>query len=597
MTLWARRIAIPSFGICLAPALAAQAIERVSVDSSGAQADSYSQDASLSADGRFVAFTSFAHNLVPGIPPSNHSQVYVRDRHAGTTELVSRNPGGEAANADAREASISADGRFVAFSSYASNLVPGVVDPGVSDVFVVDRTAGTIEYVSLSTSGFPSGYYSWAPFLSADGRYVAFNSEAPNLDPNDHNTFPDGFVRDRLLGTTEVVTLTPTGGAPNHACYVDGVSADGQVVVFRSGATNLAPLDTDFRVDVYVRDRTSGTTEWLSSTGAGQLGNGRCWASAISGDGRFVAFSSDSGNLLPSDGNFMRDVFLRDRQTGALELVSVTSGEAAGDDYSDDPWLSGDGRFVTFSSIAGNLVAGDTNATRDVFLRDRLHGTTVRSGLGSGGAQGDNASLLGTISADGRWVAFQGYATNLVPGDTNGWADIFVRDVDATTFASLCDPGAGGVAACPCSNPPAGGSRGCDNSSSTGGANLSASGRASLATDTLVFATSGEKPTSLSIVLQGWSFLGNGVVYGQGIRCVGGSLKRLYVKTASGGSITAPETGDVPVSAQSAAKGDTILAGQSRWYLVYYRDPIVPGGCEAASTFNSTQTGQVLWLP
>ena len=138
--------------------------------------------------------------------------------------------------------------------------------------------------------------------------------------------------------------------------------------------------------------------------------------------------------------------------------------------------------------------------------------------------------------------------------------------------------------------------RGCDNSSMTGGARLLASGVTHLSADTLVFTTSDEKPAALSIVLQGNGFV-YGAVYGQGIRCVGGSLKRLYVKTASGGSITAPETGDVPVSAQSAAKGDTILAGQSRWYLVYYRDPIVPGGCEAASTFNSTQTGQVLWLP
>jgi hypothetical protein len=186
---------------------------------------------------------------------------------------------------------------------------------------------------------------------------------------------------------------------------------------------------------------------------------------------------------------------------------------------------------------------------------------------------------------------------NLVTGDTNFAQDIFVRDRSAAGFTSLCDPGVGGVISCPCSNPPSGLGQGCDNSSTTGGAVLSASGIAYLSMDSLVFTTSGERPTAFGILLQGTTLLSNGLIYGQGIRCVGGSLKRLFAKSASGGSITAPDfgAGDPTVSARSAAKGDVISAGQSRWYLVYYRDPIVLGGCPASSTFNATQTGRVDW--
>jgi hypothetical protein len=169
----------------------------------------------------------------------------------------------------------------------------------------------------------------------------------------------------------------------------------------------------------------------------------------------------------------------------------------------------------------------------------------------------------------------------------------------AASFTSLCDSGSEGVLACPCSNAPSGPGRGCNNSAGTGGAVLSASGFAILSSDSLVFTTTGEKPTATSILLQGTAVTPTGLVYGQGVRCVDGLLKRLYTKTASGGSITGPNfgLGDPSVSVRSAAKGDVILAGQSRWYLVCYRDPVVLGGCPASRTYNATQTGLVTWAP
>jgi hypothetical protein len=203
-----------------------------------------------------------------------------------------------------------------------------------------------------------------------------------------------------------------------------------------------------------------------------------------------------------------------------------------------------------------------------------------------------------SISPDGRYVAFWSRATNFVPEDTNGRTDIFLRDrLGGTAFTSLCDPGVGGAIACPCSNSPAGTRRGCDNSAGTGGAILSASGGAYLSSDSLVFTTRGQTPAELSIVVQESLLVQNGLVFGQGVRCIAGPLERLYVKTASGGRITAPDfgAGELPVSARSAARGDPIQAGQSRWYFVYYRDPIVLGGCPASATFNATQTGRADW--
>jgi hypothetical protein len=162
-------------------------------------------------------------------------------------------------------------------------------------------------------------------------------------------------------------------------------------------------------------------------------------------------------------------------------------------------------------------------------------------------------------------------------------------------MTSICSPGTGGVIACPCANPAVGPERGCNNSSSTGGAQLTATGQALIANDTLVFHTAGERPTATSIVVQGENSLAGGAVFGQGVRCFNNNLKRLYVKAASGGSIHAPGPGDPGVLARATALGDVIANGDTRSYGVYYRDPNVLGGCSAASTFNVTQTGRVQW--
>jgi Tol biopolymer transport system component len=572
---------------------------RVSVSTGGAEANMDCVNSVVSADGRYVAFWSQASNLVPG-DTNGFLDVFVRDRQLGTTARVSLTSGGAEGNGHSRFPSISADGRFVAFESSSSNLVPGDSN-GRFDIFVRDRQLGTTERVSIATGGTQGTDDSSLPSISADGRYVAFESRANNLVPGDTNSADDIFVRDRQLGTTERVSVDSGGVQGNSSSHDASISGDGNFVAFDSYASNFVGMDTNGTVDVFVRDRLNSVTTRASSTPSGATGSGQSLVPSISGDGRYVAFRSTVGTLVAGDTNGVFDVFVHDRQTATTERVSVGPGgvQANGLSVVSGLAISADGRCVAFQSNATNLVAGDTNGFSDVFVRDRQTLTTERVSVSSGGVQGDINSSDPTISATGRYVAFQSSATNLVAGDTNGTPDAFLRDRDATGFTSLCDPGVGTVIVCPCANPPGGANRGCDNSSATGGASLSAGGVAYLASDSLVLTTSGERPTAFSIVLQGSTFLANGAIYGQGVRCAGGALKRLFAKTAVAGSISAPNFGggDPSISARSAALGDVIVAGQSRWYLVYYRDPVVLGGCPPTSTFNATQTGRVTWWP
>ncbi len=597
-----RRCAVFAGMILLASSTArAQVTVRISVSSGGAQGTQESLAPAISADGRYVAFVSFAANLVSG-DTNGHSDVFVRDRRTGTTERVNVSDSGAQANADSFTPSMSADGRYVAFSSFASNLVSGDTN-GNLDVFVRDRQLGTTERVSVSTGGIQGNGNSatLGQALSADGRYVAFYSDASNLVAGDTNAHTDVFVRDRQAGATDCASLAISGSVGNLDSLGSTISADGRYVVFESRAWNLVTGDTNGFMDVFVRDRQSGTTDRVSVDSAGGQADHDSGDSGmpISSDGRYVAFASGATNLVAGDTNGTSDVFVRDRQAGTTERVSVATGGAEGAGASGLPItsMSADGRFVAFTSTAANLVASDTNGSMDAFVHDRQSGTTERVSVSSSGVEANADSTGLSISADGRYVAFQSDASNLVSGDSNATRDIFLRDRDANGFTSLCDPGVAGVSACPCSNPAGGPNRGCDNSSATGGASLAAAGVAYLSMDSLVFTTAGERPTATSIVLQGNALVGSGVVYGQGVRCSGGTLKRLFTKAASGGSITAPDfgAGDPTVSARSAAKGDTIQAGESRWYLVYYRDPNVLGGCPASSTFNATQTGRIDW--
>jgi Tol biopolymer transport system component len=582
---------LPLFAL---PNVLAQTTERVSVSSTGAQGDLESVYSALSADGRYVAFESRASTLVPG-DTNGTTDIFVRDRQSGTTERVSLDSNGNQGDLYSLAPSITSDGRFVAFESRAANLVPGDTN-GKKDVFVRDRLLATTRRVSVDAGGLQGDGDSQEARISADGRFLAFTSSASNLVPGDTNTYRDAFVCELASGAIERVSVSSSGVEGYGGTALPAISADGRFVAYCSAAGNLVPNDIGGFSDVFVRDRQLGTTERVSVNSAGIQIQGPTSSSSISADGRWVAFETHGINLDPNDTNLMEDIYVHDRLSGITERMSVAIGGGSANGASRAPSISADGRFVAFESSATNLIGADANIYTDIYVRDRLTGTLEVVSVDSAGAQGHGQCNAPSISPDGRVVAFYSAATDLVAGDTNAQRDVFAHTLGASSPGTdLCQAGAGGVPDCPCTNPPSGSPRGCDNSSATGGAQLSSSGFASLTFDSVLLATNGEKPTATSVVLQGDAEISSGTVFGQGLRCVGGGLKRLYVKSAAGGAIAAPEPGEPSVSARSAALGDPLTAGTSRWYAVYYRDPVVLGGCPAASTFNITQTQRVDW--
>jgi len=440
-------------------AMAKQLTERVSVATGSAQGDSNSLGRSLSADGRYVAFDSDATNLVVGDTEDTNGagDVFVHDRVTGTTERVSEATGGAEGNGISVGASISADGRYVAFQSDATNLVTGdtnntcdtdgdlVFDDNCTDIFVHDRDtdadgvfdevgATATTRVSEASGGAEGNGISVGASISADGRYVAFQSNATNLVAGDTNAMSDVFVHDRVTGVTERVSVATGGGQGDGISTPGSISADGRYVAFSSLATNLVSGDTNSRTDVFVHDRVTGATERVSVATGGVQGNHHSLNPSISADGRYVAFWSWATNLVAGDTNGGFDVFVHDRATGITERVSVATGGGQGQGFSQSftHSISADGRYVAFQSNATNLVPVDTNGAPDVFVRDRLTGTTERVSVAGGGSQGNGYSQQASISADGRYVAFNSDATNLVAGDTNDYFDVFVRGLDPT---------------------------------------------------------------------------------------------------------------------------------------------------------------------
>ncbi len=419
--------AAPSAGVAATPE---GDTSRVSVSSTEQQSNRSSYDSAITADGRYVAFSSAASNLVPGDTNAHHD-VFVRDRKLGTTRRVSVSSNGHQANGTSGALAISEDGRFIAFSSFASNLVHRDTNLLI-DVFVRDRRLGTTRRVSVSSNGHQANGTSGELAMSADGRFVAFSSDASNLVPGDTNTQTDVFVRDRELGTTRRVSVSSAEDPGNDGSQDPAISAGGRYVVFSSYASNLVPGDTNTQYDVFVRDRKLGTTRLVNVSSTEHPGNEGGEGPVVSAHGRFVAFTSLASNLVPGDTNGRVDVFVRDLKLGATRRVSVSGTEHQADSYNINPAISAGGRYVVFTSYASNLVPGDTNNRADVFVRDRKLGTTRRVSVSSTGHQSIGDSINPAISSGGRYVVFSSYASNLVLGDTNHRTDVFVRDRGAT---------------------------------------------------------------------------------------------------------------------------------------------------------------------
>jgi Tol biopolymer transport system component len=282
--------------------------------------------------------------------------------------------------------------------------------------------------VSTSTDDKQANGPSYDPFISADGRYIAFESAASNMAADDTNNSSDVFIYDQLTGQTSRVAISSDGTPGNAGSGHTTVSADGRFVAFDSYASNLVDADTNGVQDIFVRDRQTGQTTRVSVASDGAQADNNSREPMISTDGRWVVFGSDASNLVAGDTNGAQDVFLHDRETGATTRVSIATDGTQANDMCNVPSISGDGRYIAFQSPATNLVLDDTNYSWDVFLHDRLNGETMRMSVDAFGIQGNSFSWNGSVSSSGRFVTFSSFANNLVTDDTNGTWDVFVRE-------------------------------------------------------------------------------------------------------------------------------------------------------------------------
>jgi Tol biopolymer transport system component len=646
---------------------------RASVSASSQSANAPSYSPVLSGDGRFVAFLSDAGNLVAG-DANGFDDVFVRDTLNRTTLRVNVSTSNAEANGAPLSApAISRDGRYVAFDSFATSLVAGDTN-GVADVFVRDTQSNVTTRGSVGPAGAQANGPSYGPAISGDGRFVAFTSEATNIVPGPPpSSGTQVYVFDRNTGTVALASASTSGTAGSGASTRAAISADGRFTAFTSTAADLVPNDTNGRSDIFVRDLLLGTTERASTGAGGAQANGDSpYAPGISGDGRFVVFSSLASNLVHGDQNGTWDVFVFDRATTSTVRASVALSGTDGDGpsgWTARPSISDDGRYVAFGSRATNLVGDDTNGVDDVFRRDLQLGTTTRVSVTPSGNQGHatsgtvdqnttcsiapstaaavafvSSALLDVLDANGQqdvyvfldeepnppgidsysygyrtsdeqWRTIMAYAPGTrvqyfsnpsasFAGQALGIADPSPYSAEAwrtlnnsaSTVAGFTSEilvtfcfGDGSGTPCPCGNASAPGDEsGCANSLGLEG-RLVAQGTASLANDAVVLSGTG-MPNSGALYFQGTAQQsgGAGAVFGDGLRCVGGNVRRLGTKINASNASALPSSGDPALSVLGA-----IASPGTVHYQVWYRNAD-PSFC-TPSTFNWTNGVSVSW--
>ena len=415
------RAAVVACGLVLLPSSAFGVTAHTltaSVSSGGLQGDAGSGQGGvvISADGRFVAFVSDASNLVAG-DTNGVADVFVRDLGSNATTRVSTSSGGAQADdaSSAQGLAISPSGRFVTFTSDATNLAPGNDDSQCApepcpDVYIRDRRTHTTRMLVPFAGGPMPGRL----LVTAGARFYAY----------DNDGLGDVVRCRRSTRRCVVVSVLPPSVVVDEAdanSYLGGISSRGRFVVFQKIGFNEAPNATTMIAGgVFVRDVRAGRTRIVTT-------HPRDRANGLSPQGRFVLFASTAGKLVPEDTNHRRDVFVRDLRTGGTHRISISSAGRQGDRASVGVGISIRGHYCLFESNATDLVRGDRNRMTDLFLRDRLRGRTIRLNISPSGASANGPARFAALSLDGRWAAFGSPASNLVAGDTNGVRDVFVR--------------------------------------------------------------------------------------------------------------------------------------------------------------------------
>ena len=419
---------LPSFAaaVVLAGTASAQLTTLDSRSSSGVQGNAISDLGSLSAGGHFVAYQSLASTLAAG-DSNGATDCFLTNRISGQTSLVSRSTAGAVGNSSSWNPSVSADGRRVAFDSYASNLAGSDMN-GTRDIFVRDLVNGSTTCVSVTPAGQPASGYSMLYFarsLSSDGQVVVFESEAPDLVAGDSGGVRDVFARDLERGTTTRLSQSPSGLGGNGTSGSACISAGGRWVAFVSNSSNLAPGASGTISNVYRHDRQTGENLLISRSVAGIEWPTGSYFPSISSDGRFVAFVSACPSIVPGDSNGTEDVFVFDCSTLQTSIVSRTPSGLPGNGRSTVPAISADGNFISFESLAGNLVPG-YGGWWSCFVWERSTSTMRFMNLGAAGPSSGGA-YYPSLSQSGTFVSFHSADSSLVSGDSNGNHDIFTR--------------------------------------------------------------------------------------------------------------------------------------------------------------------------
>jgi Tol biopolymer transport system component len=391
----------------------------------------------------------------------NNEKLVEKILDTGTTIRVSVSSNGEEGNEASYSPSISANGRYIVFSSNANNLVEGdnnecgYLDGHCEDVFLHDVVTTQTVLISKGTNGVQGNGGSTQPSISADGRFIAFESFATNFTYKDTYDYVQIYVHDRQHGQTTLISINSYGTPGQRSSFEPSMSADGRLITFHSYAFNLAGIDTnkvchgagigDYNCpDIFLHDQETGIVTLISKNTEGKSGNGTSIYPSISANGRYIAFESTANDLVENDtnnscsdpllGGNCADIFVNDIEQNITSLVSVNSNGVQGDLSSHKPAISADGRYIVFYSSATTLIENDTNGIPDVFLHDRLTGITKRVSIDSNGSETNGLSEDPAISADGRFIVFKSSADNLVPGDLNNYCygencpDIFIHD-------------------------------------------------------------------------------------------------------------------------------------------------------------------------